>query len=187
MFFTLSEPFQNPKRLILLVLGGGIGLALCDQIHVQFSVLRYFHSGVFGQAWWVAPQFILATFLMYFGASFFKKESEEFEIRDFTLSLGWFVAAYLASGIFSGTPIVLALIYLGTWSFRIVFSQERKPLAIFSVLLAVCGTGAEALISNAGFFVYNQPDFLSVPIWLPGLYLHGAPLIWSLISWVKKR
>ncbi|WP_165783205.1 DUF2878 family protein [Leptospira barantonii] len=187
MFFTTTEPFQNPKRLILLALGGGIGLALCDQIHVQFDVLRYFHSGVFGQAWWVAPQFILATFFMYFGASVFRKEIEAFEIRDFTLSLVWFVAAYFASGLFAGTPITLAVIYLATWLFRIVFSQERKSLAIFSVLLAICGTSAEALISNAGFFVYNRPDFLLVPIWLPGLYLHGAPLIWSLISWVKKR
>lgn len=187
MSFPITEPFQNPKRLILLALGGGIGLALCDQIHVQFSVLQYFHSGVFGQAWWVAPQFILATFFMYWGASAFKKEIEEFETGDFVLSLVWFVAAYLASGIFAGTPLVLAGIYFATWLFRIVFSQERNSLALFSILLAVCGTSAEALISNAGFFVYNRPDFLSVPIWLPGLYLHGAPLIWSLISWVKKR
>ncbi|MCG6194185.1 hypothetical protein LFX25_13120 [Leptospira sp. FAT2] len=182
-----SSMRENPKKLIALVFLGGIGLALCDQIHVQFNVLRYFHFGVFGQAWWVAPQFVLATLLMYLGASFFRKEAEAFDVRDFVLSLIWFVAAYLASGIFAGSAYTLAAIYLGAWLFRMIFSMEAKSLTVFSILLAIGGTGAEAIISGAGLFVYKRPDFLFVPIWLPGLYLHGAPLIWNLISWVKQE
>ena len=41
----------------MLFLAGGIGGALCDQIHVQSGALSYPHPAVFDQACWVAPQF----------------------------------------------------------------------------------------------------------------------------------
>jgi hypothetical protein len=44
----------------------------------------------------------------------------------------------------------------------------------FSILLAAAGTGFEAALVGADMFRYA--DFDPVPIWLPGLYLHGAAL-----------
>ncbi|XDD51196.1 hypothetical protein AB3N59_05335 [Leptospira sp. WS92.C1] len=165
----------------MFIILGGIGLAACDQIHVQFEVLKYFHPGLFGQAWWISPQFMIATFFMYLGAFVLKKERSDFDSKEFKFAILWFVSAYFASGIFADHPHLLAVIYLLTWFFRMVRSREGNSLIGFSVILALAGTGAEGLISNAGFFVYTKPDFLLVPIWLPGLYLHGAPLIWSLV------
>ncbi|MBM9502413.1 DUF2878 family protein [Leptospira sp. 201903071] len=177
---------ENPGRLVVVLTLGGIGLAACDQIHVQFEILKYFHSGLWGQAWWVAPQFVLATFFMYLGVLSVRKEIGEFNGKEFTISVLWFVAAYFASGLFADRPFVLAASYLFLWIFRITFSKERKELVLFSVLLAIAGTLMEGLISRAGLFIYFQPNFLLVPIWLPGLYLHGAPLIWNLVSWIRK-
>lgn len=186
MAFTLSSLTQNPKKLLLLIVSGGIGLAACDQIHVQFDVLKYFHKGPWGQAWWVAPQFVLATFLMYIGAVFFKKEKEVFELRNLFFGILWFGGAYFASGLFSSRPYFLAFAYSIVWVFRIFAAREKRTLVAFSLLLAVAGTTAEALISYAGFFAYTRPDVFLVPIWLPGLYLHGAPLIWNLVTWTKR-
>jgi hypothetical protein len=53
-------------------------------------------------------------------------------------------------------------------------------VAAYSVLLAVAGTATEAVISSTGAFAYAHPDLLLAPIWLPGLYLHGAPLALAL-------
>ncbi|AOP34870.1 hypothetical protein A0128_14050 [Leptospira tipperaryensis] len=177
---------ENYKRLIVVLILGGIGLAVCDQIHVQYGVLKYFHVGFWGQAWWVAPQFLLATFFMYLGVLFFRKEMDEFQTKEFLIGVLLFGAAYFASGLFATYPYWLAASYLFFWIFRISIAKERKQLALFSIFLAIAGTLMEGMISRAGLFIYTQPDFLLVPIWLPGLYLHGAPLIWSLVSWIRK-
>lgn len=178
--------FEHPGKLFVVPVLGGIGLATCDQIHVQYGVLKYFHNGPWGQAWWVAPQFILATFFMYIGAHLFRKEIGAFKGKEFFISVLYFVAAYFASGLFAAWPYSLATSYFLLWVVRIYFNEEKLQLALFSVVLAVSGTLMEGLISKAGLFIYTQPDYLLVPIWLPGLYLHGAPLIWSLVSWIRK-
>jgi Protein of unknown function (DUF2878) len=177
---------ENPGKLIVVLVLGAIGLAACDQIHVYYGVLKYFHSGLWGQAWWVAPQFLLATFFMYLGAFFFRKESGEFNKKEFVISTLWFVGVYFASGVYADQPLLLAAIYLFFWILRIFFSENRKELGLFSILLAIAGAMMEGLISRAGLFYYTQPDFLLVPIWLPGLYLHGAFLIWNLVPWIRR-
>lgn len=53
-------------------------------------------------------------------------------------------------------------------------------MAAYSLLLAAVGTGVEAAISSPGASAYSHPDVLAVPIWLPGLYLHGAPVALAL-------
>lgn len=186
MSFLNLRIFENPAKLFVVLLLGGIGLAACDQIHVQYEVLRYFHNGLWGQAWWVAPQFLLATFFMYLGVLLIRKETSEFNERKFFFSILLFAVAYYASGLFANHPYALSAAYLFGWFFRIFFEEEKERFILFSVLLAIAGTLAEGLISRAGLFVYTQPDFLLVPIWLPGLYLHGAPLIWNLASWIRK-
>ncbi|PJZ53337.1 hypothetical protein [Leptospira adleri] len=186
MPFLNLRIFENSGKLFVVLMLGGIGLAACDQIHVQYEVLKYFHNGLWGQAWWVAPQFFLATFLMYLGVFLIRKETGEFDGKKFVLSVLLFAVAYYASGLFATRPYTLAAAYLLFWIFRIFFEKERERFVLFSVLLAISGTLAEGLISRAGLFIYMQPDFLLVPIWLPGLYLHGAPLIWNLASWIRK-
>jgi hypothetical protein len=166
--------------MFALFAAGGVGLALCDQIHVQADVLSYETGGFFGQAWWVPVQFGIASLAIVLGAAPFARRRAEPERADFVTGAAWFVAAYAASGLFDTRPAALAVAFLVTWALRVARAEQRAPLVVYSLLLAAAGTSAEAILSAAGTFAYANPDVLGVPIWLPGLYLHGAPLALAL-------
>jgi hypothetical protein len=166
----------TPGRIIALFVAGGVGLALCDQIHVQAGVLDYETGGFFGQAWWVPLQFGFASLAIVLGAAPFARGRAEPKPADFATGTLWFVGAYAASGVFDAHPYALAGAFVLIWAIRVAVAQQPANLVAFSLLLAIAGTGAEAILSAAGTFAYANPDLLGVPIWLPGLYLHGAPL-----------
>ena len=44
---------MRPVRALFVFVAGGIGGALCDQIHVRCGTLSYPHPVLFGQAFWV--------------------------------------------------------------------------------------------------------------------------------------
>ena len=159
---------------------GGVGLALCDQIHVQSGVLDYDTGGFFGQAWWVPLQFGVAALAIVAGAAPFARGRAQPKFIDFVTGTAWFVAAYAASGLFDAHPNALAVAFVLTWALRVALAPQPASLVAYSLLLAAAGTAAEAALSAAGTFAYANPDLLGVPIWLPGLYLHGAPLALAL-------
>lgn len=188
-----------PRRALALFAGGGVGLALCDQIHVQADVLRYDVGGLFGQAWWVPLQFGVASLAIVAGAAPFVRYRPAPRERDFVTGVAWFVAAYAASGVFDAQPEALAAGLALAWLARVAVAEgprerrregpregrrdgvsPRAALVAYSLLLAAAGTGAEAILSAAGTFEYLHPDFVGVPVWLPLLYLHGAPLALAL-------
>jgi hypothetical protein len=171
-------------RIAVLFAGGGIGLALCDQIHVQTGVLSYEAGGYFGQAWWVPLQFGVAALAICAGAWPFARRLAPPSAEVLTIGAAWFVAAYAASGVFDRWPYALAAAFVVTWAGRVAVARHRAALTAFSLLLAAGGTGAEALLSAAGTFDYADPDFLGLPAWLPGLYLHGAPLALAVTRWL---
>lgn len=86
-----------------------------------------------------------------------------------------FVATYYASGLFADHPLGFALACVGVWQAQVALNERRGELIAASLLLALAGTLIEALVASTGFFAYARPDLLGVPIWLPGLYLVGAP------------
>jgi hypothetical protein len=167
-------------RILALFAAGGIGLALCDQIHVQSGVLDYDTGGYFGQAWWVPLQFGVAALAIVAGAAPFARGRAQPKLIDFVTGTAWFVAAYAASGLFDAYPNALAVAFVLTWALRVALAPQPASLVAYSLLLAAAGTAAEAALSAAGTFAYANPDLLGVPIWLPGLYLHGAPLALAL-------
>jgi hypothetical protein len=73
----------TPGRILALFVGGGIGLALCDQIHVQAGVLDYETGGFFGQAWWVPLQFGVAAVAIVAGAVPFAAQRAKPKSADF--------------------------------------------------------------------------------------------------------
>ena len=170
----------TPGRVIALFAAGGLGLALCDQIHVQSGVLDYETGGFFGQGWWVPLQFGFAALAIVAGAAPFARRRAKPGAAAFLTGTLWFLAAYAASGLFDAHPYALAAAFVVTWALRVALARQPAPLVAFSLLLAAAGTGAEAILSAAGTFAYANPDVLGVPIWLPGLYLHGAPLALAL-------
>jgi hypothetical protein len=170
----------TPGRTLALFIGGGIGLALCDQIHVQAGVLDYETGGFFGQAWWVPLQFGVAAVAIVAGAVPFARQRAKPNSADFVTGSAWFVAAYAASGLFDEHPIALAVAFALAWALRVALARQPGPLVAYSLLLAAAGTAVEAILAGVGAFAYANPDLLGVPIWLPGLYLHGAPLALAL-------
>jgi hypothetical protein len=174
-------------RILALFAGGGVALALCDQIHVQAGVLDYETGGFFGQAWWVPLQFGVASLAIVAGARPFARGWPAPRPSELVAGAAWFVAAYAASGVFDDRPGWLAAALVATWAARMARAQRPLGLVGWSLLLAAAGTGAEALLSAAGTFSYAHPDLLGVPVWLPGLYLHGAPLALGLARALEAR
>jgi hypothetical protein len=166
-----------PRAAAVLFVAGGLGLALCDQIHVHSGVLDYDTGGVlFDQAWWVPLQFGVAALAIVAAAVPFAHRRDRPRPRDLATGIAWFVGAYAASGVFDAYPWALAAGLLALFGWRVALADHPDVLVVYALLLAVAGTGAEALLSAAGTFAYSDPDFLGVPVWLPGLYLNGAPL-----------
>jgi hypothetical protein len=143
-------------------------------------VLDYETGGYFGQAWWVPLQFGVASLAIVAGAMPFARHRAPPQPLDFISGTAWFVAAYAASGLFDDHPFALAVAFVLTWAVRAALAPQPSPLVAYSLLLAVAGTAAEAILAAAGTFAYANPDLLGVPVWLPGLYLHGAPLALAL-------
>ena len=166
------------RTLALLIVFGGFGGIVCDQIHVQFGVLAYRVPAIGGQAWWVGPLFAGATPVIVLSAAPFAKRLEDTpkSLAEFLPGTLWFLGAYFASGVFQQFPWYLTVGYVTTWGLRMALTRERGLFAAHSVALALGGMAFEGALSSTGAFYYTNPQFLYVPIWLGGLYMHGAPL-----------
>jgi hypothetical protein len=154
---------------------GSVGGVLCDQIHVRGGVLRYRTPRLAGQAWWVGPQFGVAMLAVLRSARIAGRGGGAHPVR-YLSGTAWFLGAYLASAVFRRTPRRLAGVLVAAWLARMVRHPDRVRLVPYSLLLAVAGTAYESRWSATGAFTYTAPDIAGVPLWLPGLYLHGAPL-----------
>lgn len=169
-------------RLVLFFLCGGIFLSLCDQIHVHTGVLFYDGPGLAGQAWWVPLEFGVASLAIYAIAWPVTSRLREPSNGALASALAWFFAAYVASGVFRGHPLALSAGYGLTWLARLAGrGDDAFRVATSSLVLAVAGVVVEGAVSATGAFRYANPDYLLVPMWLPGLYLHGAPLALAVV------
>ncbi len=162
----------TPTRLVTALVGGGVCGLLLDQIHVHYGVLYYPHPWLWGQAWWVAPLFAVSTLVILAAARLFTDGAPGTREHDLGGSALWFVVAYWSSGQWQGHPVGLAIAYLVFFAMR----TTHRPTLIFAGALAAGGLAVEATISATGAFYYCHPDVLGLPLWLGGLYLHGAPL-----------
>ncbi len=82
-----------------------------------------------------------------------------------------FAAAYALTAFWHTQPMALAGMLTAWWLSRVLLGVDRW-LLVFSLLTAVGGPLFEAGWSTLGFFAYAEPHALSVPLWLPALYLH---------------
>ena len=184
---------RDARRLLALFVFGGIGLAACDQIHLRFGVLRYPHPtpGLFGQPWWVPCLFGLATIVIVATALPFARAARprtpEAYVSPYASGGIWFLAAYLLSGLAYRWPVPLAILYLVTFVLRVIWRGDRAPILGYAALLAAGGTLFEAWLSSTGAFAYTVTPWWLVPLWLPGLYLHGAPLAIAVTQRIDAR
>src|SRR5688572_6810365 len=164
------------RRWLLWFIACGIGGALLDQLHTQLGVLSYRTPLLFGQAWWVVPNFgVGGVVFLALGLAFVRRASIPMPSeRDLWIGGAIFVGAYAASCFSFGHGWLMLIGFSAVWCFRVA----RRPLvfAIYSILIAIMGTSYELTATSTGIYFFHDPDVLTVPAWLPGLYLNGAPL-----------
>lgn len=161
---------------------GAVGGAALDQIHVQTGVLAYPHPTFFDQSWWVAPQFGVAVLVILVAAKPLAraaaKRAPRPEPAQVAAEAVWFLGAYAASGVFGNRhPVGLAVVYGATWLVRLAGRADRLVVAATSLALAAGGVLYEGTLAATGAFHYTHADVHHVPVWLAGIYLHGAPLL----------
>jgi hypothetical protein len=167
----------------------GLVGALCDASWVALKVVEYVGYG--GQPWWVFFQLgavgliavCFARFVTYYLVPHDDNPAPLDLTARFAVSAAWFVAAYLACGLFDRTyarPLAGVLFLI--WLLRFVVQRPRKGerLAIIIVCfgLALGGPAAEMLLSYWNVMHYARPFYFSfgVPLWLPTLFLQAGYL-----------
>jgi len=174
------------RRIVLIT---AVFLASCiigpalDQIHVIGGALSYAHPWLFGQAWWVGPQFGLA-FAGICAASllvqhhFGTRNPEPTHTARVGQQAAWFVAAYLTTGILWEHPWLVAALLAAGLLVRLASVRPDAASVRTILVLALAGTAYEALVASLpGTFDYTLTGGAPVPVWLPLLYAHGAPLL----------
>jgi hypothetical protein len=180
----------TPRRFAIAFLAGAAGGLAGDYFcHVRTGVLSYPDPGPWGQPWWVGPQFgawllVLLTAAGPFAAVASRRVALRMP-RDAITGAIWFAAAYGVTGLFRDHPRALLAGMLVAFAARLAVREDRVPLLAWSLLVAAGGVAWEALISGLGLFHYAQPDLVGVPIWLPAIYLHGAPLAFPLVRGMR--
>ncbi|MBI4817647.1 MAG: DUF2878 family protein [Deltaproteobacteria bacterium] len=169
------------KKLAIAFALGGLGGLVLDQIHVRFGVLGYPSSLMFGQPWWVGPNFGFGLLLMLQGSvSFVRGPATRTHPSSFVVGGVCFVAAYLATGLFYTQPWLLLLGLMLAFIPRLVLEPGRSSRSVrlaHALVLGFSGAAYEGALSSFGIFSYARPDVALVPIWLPALYLHGSPIL----------
>jgi len=182
---------KNPLTWLKILVVGGLCGALCDQIHVQGQVLSYAQPAIAGQAWWVAPLFGVASLVIYAAASLWAPLAERQSPAAVTpgeiaRQALWFVAMYALSAGMQQKPIWLCALYAILLVRRLVRRRDVTAQLANAAGLAVGGTAFEMALSSTGAFSYRAPDVFGVPMWLPGLYLHGAPLALAVVRRIRQ-
>jgi hypothetical protein len=175
---------SRPGGYVALSLVGAAVCTVCDMNHVRTGTLGYTEPFLFGQAWWVAPNFALVFLLMGAAYAFL---SERFapvvaversrapgDIAAFVEATTLFAFVYLTSGFANEAPDLLSLLFFSTFLVRLAATYERAWLLLLAVLMAVGGMAGEGALGAAGLVAYRHADVFHVPLWLGGLYLHGA-------------
>ena len=174
------------RALAWLALAAALGLlgAALDQIHVQSGVLAYPDPAWWDQAWWVPLNFaVLLTSLVAVTIGLARIGEPLLEGTAtptngaLAADFAWFAGAYALSGLVAPErPGLLAATYLALWAARIAVRSDRRFLLPYGIALAIAGCTVEAVEIAFGWFSYADPGIAGVPLWLAGIYLHGAPL-----------
>lgn len=172
-------------RWVTAVAAGSLMCTLCDQVHVRTGVLAYRAPAVAGQAAWVPLVFILAavaglaqwSVLARFDPAVRRDlaagPKDRWGTREALYAVVWMVLVYGSSGFVQGTPRAAFAVYVALFMLR-AWSLRAPGVVTHALAFAVGGTAFEAALSSTGAFWYTRPEMFGVPVWLPGLYLHGA-------------
>ncbi|MDB4998197.1 MAG: hypothetical protein JWM74_5629 [Myxococcaceae bacterium] len=174
------------KKLVGAALVGAVLCTVCDHLHATNGVLSYSAVFAWSQAWWVPLLFFAASLGAIVGVAAVRKLAGGKPIARpgparLLSDVVAFVTAYAFTAYGHTLPnVVLAVLVLWWVARMLALAELDAPAArwvvVFSLVTAVVGAGFEGTWSALGFFHYHHPDMIGVPRWLPGIYLHVAPL-----------
>ncbi len=172
------------KSMFMLSILAAVVATICDANHAHTGALSYPHPLFFNQAGWVFPGFVLAFLSMAFiyyttaplisGSMTNSDSTTEGPFQPLVETLISFMLVYLMSGFGNDEPALLAFIFYGTFTIRLMFTYERMFILIVALALAFGGMFVEGLMTQLDQVHYRQPEIFGVPFWLGGLYMHGA-------------
>jgi hypothetical protein len=182
------------KRLVGAALVGAVLCTVGDHLHATNDVLSYPVVFAWSQAWWVPLLFVGASLAAVTGAGTARRlagapplaSPGPARLAGDVLS---FATAYAFTAYAHTLPNVVLAVLVAWWVARMLsFSAGAAPrwILLLSLATAVLGTGFEAAWSALGFFHYHHPDVAGVPRWLPGIYLHVAPLAVSFATFIGR-
>lgn len=182
---------------MILLLEALVGMVLgtsLDALHVATGTMAYKNPVLGLQDWWVPLEFAVAGILTCegyrrIGVSMARVVPPPATLRELLLGVACFVLSYGSSGFFRAWPNAELAAYILLFIPAVLFTPKdaRGALLLHSVTLAVGGPLTEAAISATGTFWYVEPDFLGVPRWLPGIYLHVGLASANLIRFLDGR
>lgn len=170
--------------LLKLALAGAVVATVCDANHVLTGALSYPNPTIGGQPWWVFPGFTLAFLTM--GVSYLAMahySAQQVDVGQstshgsttaFVEALILFAMVYIASGFGNHYPVVLSLLFYGTFLIRLAVTYEKGFLLLVAIVLAIGGMFAEGTMSKLGLVYYREPEIYAVPWWLGAVYMHGG-------------
>lgn len=172
-------------RWVTAVAAGSLMCTLCDQVHVRTHVLVYRAPALAGQAVWVPLVFVLAAVAGLALWSVLARldpavrrdlatgPKDRWGTREALYAVAWMTLIYSSSGFVQGAPRAAFAAYVTLFMLR-AWSLRAPGVVTHALVFAAGGTAFEAALSSTGAFWYTQPEMFGVPVWLPGLYLHGA-------------
>lgn len=174
----------NNIGVIYLALLGALIATLCDKAHVLTNTLYYPSPDYWDQPWWSFPGFFVAFVAMGFSYLFLVKKLPDSEERTYSVrsgnytdlinSLLLFAFVYLMSGFGNDFPILLNVIFYGTFLLRMAITKDKQFMLILSILMGISGAFVEGTLTVFDLVYYTKPVVYHVPLWLAALYLHGA-------------
>ncbi len=163
---------------------GAVICTLCDKLHVLTGTLSYPIPFWGGQPWWTFPGFFAAFIIM--GLLYVKLinvlpnsinraySCSHGSNRETLDALLIFTLVYLSSGFGHEYSFILTFIFFVTFLFRLIFAIDKSFILILGIILGIGGAMGEGILSAFDLVHYSMPEIFHVPVWLVGVYLHGA-------------
>lgn len=183
--YPRPQPWGTFRPNLALFFFFALVATLCDQVWVRLGVLVYPRPTLFGQSWWVPLLFGVVALVAIHSVALLTNlllPASTPRPRDpggrALTAAAWFVAAYLAGGLFDAHAWALAVVLFALWLLRLWPAsnsvREGFVLVLLSLAVAAAGTLGEWAAGRFGLMYYPRPDVFRVPYWLPTLWLHAA-------------
>jgi hypothetical protein len=168
----------------MLLFGAAAG-SLLDSFHTHSGTTKYTHEIAFKMAWWTPLLFALAYTVL--GVSYRVLDehcSMRLQIKHARVEemLG-FCVLYYVSGFLPASNLVKLLVMMVGGGLLWCARDRAFSTLLLGTSAAVVGPLCEIILVQQGAFSHLQPDFLGIPMWLPGLYFASAPAA-CFVAWL---